>query len=241
MCRFESGSVRSHGVSRTLTSSSPSTANWGPASDVKQYKDGAPVTGCRGGVRPSAYMWFNGYVAPAQIDNPVNGVTLPGKQPGTVFTAGNLRQGASPIQVLANGTAVNASNQVGWNTDTGDVTCLRCEGYGGWFRKRRRTGCRPFAAGRCKPTVENAGSKSKCLWWTVRRKLPVSGLLRYMSYDRPQFVCSWKRLRCEYGTLVFPSGSGRADRLCDRLHGKICRQRNAGEEGEGGAQTFQIK
>ena len=42
------------------------------------------------------------------------GPTLPGKQLGALFTADNLQEVASPIQVLVNGTAVNASNQVGW-------------------------------------------------------------------------------------------------------------------------------
>ena len=44
----------------------------------------------------------------------VLGPTLPGKEPGALFTADNLQEVASPIQVLVNGTAVNASNQVGW-------------------------------------------------------------------------------------------------------------------------------
>ena len=47
------------------------------------------------------------------------GPTLPGKQPGALFTADNLQEVASPIQVLVNGTAVNASNQVGWPGTTG--------------------------------------------------------------------------------------------------------------------------
>ena len=47
------------------------------------------------------------------------GPTLPGKQPGTPFTADNLQEVASPIQVLVNGTAVNVSNQVGWPGTTG--------------------------------------------------------------------------------------------------------------------------
>jgi uncharacterized protein (TIGR03437 family) len=47
------------------------------------------------------------------------GPTRPGKQPGALFTADNLQEVASPIQVLVNGTAVNASNQVGWPGTTG--------------------------------------------------------------------------------------------------------------------------
>jgi hypothetical protein len=42
------------------------------------------------------------------------GPTLPGKQPGDVFAADPLQPVAAPIQVLVNGTAVGASNQVGW-------------------------------------------------------------------------------------------------------------------------------
>jgi hypothetical protein len=40
------------------------------------------------------------------------GPTLPGKQPGALFPADSLQEIASPIQVLVNGTAVNASNQM---------------------------------------------------------------------------------------------------------------------------------
>lgn len=47
------------------------------------------------------------------------GPTLPGKQPGELFPADSLEQVASPVQVLVNGTAVNASNQVGWPGTTG--------------------------------------------------------------------------------------------------------------------------
>ena len=42
------------------------------------------------------------------------GPTLPGKQPGEPFPDASLQQVASPVQVLVNGTPVNASNQVGW-------------------------------------------------------------------------------------------------------------------------------
>jgi uncharacterized protein (TIGR03437 family) len=47
------------------------------------------------------------------------GPTFPGKQPGAPFTADSLQEVASPIQVLVNGTAVNASNQVGWPGTSG--------------------------------------------------------------------------------------------------------------------------
>ena len=47
------------------------------------------------------------------------GPTLPGKQPGALFPADSLQEIASPIQVLVNGTAVNASNQIGWPGTTG--------------------------------------------------------------------------------------------------------------------------
>jgi hypothetical protein len=42
------------------------------------------------------------------------GPTIPGKQPQEMFPAEALQQVAAPIQVLVNGVAVNASNQVGW-------------------------------------------------------------------------------------------------------------------------------
>lgn len=47
------------------------------------------------------------------------GPTLPGKGPGTPFPAEILQEVASPVLVLVNGTAVHASNQVGWPGTTG--------------------------------------------------------------------------------------------------------------------------
>jgi hypothetical protein len=50
-----------------------STANWGATSPVQRYKDSVPVTDCRSGVCRPAYMRFNGYLSPTQINTP-NGV-----------------------------------------------------------------------------------------------------------------------------------------------------------------------
>lgn len=47
------------------------------------------------------------------------GPTLPGKQPAASFPADSLQEVASPVQALVNGTAVNASTQVGWPGTTG--------------------------------------------------------------------------------------------------------------------------
>jgi hypothetical protein len=47
--------------------------NWGPTSNVEMYKSKVPITDCRSGVCRDAYMWFNGYIAPALI-NAKNGV-----------------------------------------------------------------------------------------------------------------------------------------------------------------------
>jgi len=47
------------------------------------------------------------------------GPTLPGKQPDAPFSADALQVVAAPIQVLVNGTHVNASSQVGWPGTTG--------------------------------------------------------------------------------------------------------------------------
>jgi hypothetical protein len=48
-------------------------ANWGASSQVKMYKDGVPITDCRSGVCRPGNLWFNGYIAPNQI-NTANGV-----------------------------------------------------------------------------------------------------------------------------------------------------------------------
>ena len=49
------------------------TTRWGTTSPIQRYKDSVPVTDCRSGVCRPAYMWFNGYLSPAQINTP-NGV-----------------------------------------------------------------------------------------------------------------------------------------------------------------------
>jgi hypothetical protein len=47
--------------------------NWGATSPIQVYKNSVPVTDCRSGVCRDAYMWFNGYLSPTQI-NTANGV-----------------------------------------------------------------------------------------------------------------------------------------------------------------------
>ena len=54
---------------------SPSPNNWGPTSNIEIYKSSVPVTDCRSGNCRQAYQWFNGYLAPPQINNSVNGVS----------------------------------------------------------------------------------------------------------------------------------------------------------------------
>ena len=49
------------------------SANWGATSPIQRYKSSVPVTDCRSGVCRPAYMWFNGYLSPTQINTP-NGV-----------------------------------------------------------------------------------------------------------------------------------------------------------------------
>ncbi len=49
------------------------STNWGATSPIQRYKNSVPVTDCRSGVCHPAYMWFNGYLSPTQI-NTANGV-----------------------------------------------------------------------------------------------------------------------------------------------------------------------
>lgn len=42
--------------------------NWGATNPITLYKDAAPVRDCRSGVCREAYMWFNGYLPPNQIN-----------------------------------------------------------------------------------------------------------------------------------------------------------------------------
>lgn len=91
---------------------SPSTANWGPTSEIQIYKDSVPVTDCRSGVCRQAYQWFNGYIAPPLINNAVNGVTgLPANytpyQTPINNTPGTANYGTNNVLVpLRNGTSV---------------------------------------------------------------------------------------------------------------------------------------
>ena len=49
------------------------STNWGATSPIQRYESSVPVTDCRSGVCRPAYMWFNGYLSPTQI-NTANGV-----------------------------------------------------------------------------------------------------------------------------------------------------------------------
>jgi hypothetical protein len=53
----------------------PAVGNYGPTTNIKVYKDSVPVTDCRSGVCRPGNLWFNGYLAPNQINNPNGGVT----------------------------------------------------------------------------------------------------------------------------------------------------------------------
>lgn len=69
---------------------------------------------------------FHSDFSPVTISNPAKkgevliaaasglGPTLPGKQPGAPFPPDGAQEVASPVQVLVNGTAVNALNRIGW-------------------------------------------------------------------------------------------------------------------------------
>ena len=54
---------------------SVAAANWGSTSQLKRYKDSAPITDCRSGVCRPAYLWFNGYIAPNVVNAATRGVT----------------------------------------------------------------------------------------------------------------------------------------------------------------------
>jgi len=91
---------------------SPSASNWGPTSQIQIYKDSVPVTDCRSGVCRPARQWFNGYIAPPQINNAVNGVSgLPANytpyQTPINNTPGAPNYGTNNVLVpLNNGTSV---------------------------------------------------------------------------------------------------------------------------------------
>ncbi len=88
----------------------PAVGNYGPTSDIKVYKDSVPVTDCRSGVCRPGNLWFNGYLAPNQINNPNGGVTgLPADyvpyQTPINNTPGQPNFGTNNVNVrLANGT-----------------------------------------------------------------------------------------------------------------------------------------
>lgn len=87
----------------------PSVSNWGPTAPIKVYKDSVPVTDCRSGVCRPGNLWFNGYLAPNQINNPNGGVTgLPADyvpyQTPINNTIGQPNYGTNNVNVrLANG------------------------------------------------------------------------------------------------------------------------------------------
>jgi hypothetical protein len=87
----------------------PSVANWGPTAPIKVYKNGVPITDCRSGVCRPGNLWFNGYIAPNQINNPNGGVTgLPADyvpyQTPINNTPGQPNYGTNNVTVpLANG------------------------------------------------------------------------------------------------------------------------------------------
>lgn len=87
----------------------PAVGNYGPTAPIKVYKDGVPVTDCRSGVCRPGNLWFNGYLAPNQINNPNGGVTgLPADyvpyQTPINNTLGQPNYGTNNVNVrLANG------------------------------------------------------------------------------------------------------------------------------------------
>jgi len=88
----------------------PSVGNYGPTAPIKVYKDGVPITDCRSGVCRPGNLWFNGYIAPNQINNPNGGVTgLPADyvpyQTPINNTPGQPNYGTNNVTVrLANGS-----------------------------------------------------------------------------------------------------------------------------------------
>ncbi len=94
---------------------SPSANNWGPTSDIQIYKDSVPITDCRSGICRPARQWFNGYIAPPQINNAVSGVTgLPADykpfQTPINNTPGTPNYGTNNVLVpLKNGTSVQTA------------------------------------------------------------------------------------------------------------------------------------
>lgn len=46
---------------------SPTATNWGAVSPIKLYKHKVPITDCTSGNCYKEYLWFNGYIAPSQI------------------------------------------------------------------------------------------------------------------------------------------------------------------------------
>lgn len=56
---------------------SVAAGNFGETSPVKLYKDGIPITDCRSGVCRPGNLWFNGYIAPNQVNTPTGVQGLP--------------------------------------------------------------------------------------------------------------------------------------------------------------------
>jgi len=94
---------------------SPSASNWGPTSEIEIYKSSVPVTDCRSGNCRKAFQWFNGYLAPPQINNSVNGVSgLPSNyrpyQTPINNTPGAPNYGTNNVLVpLRNGSSVQTA------------------------------------------------------------------------------------------------------------------------------------
>jgi hypothetical protein len=98
---------------------SPAVANWGATNKIELYKDAVPVTDCRSGVCRPAFQWFNGYIAPPLVNNPVNGVNgLPANYTPYLApinnTPGAPNYGTNIVPVqLANGSRVNTAYSPG--------------------------------------------------------------------------------------------------------------------------------
>jgi hypothetical protein len=71
--------------------------NWGATNPIEIYKDTTPVTDCRSGVCREAYMWFNGYLAPSQVNATNRGVQ---------GVPSSYRPYLSPINTAANNNNV---------------------------------------------------------------------------------------------------------------------------------------
>ena len=94
--------------------------NWGATNPITLYKDAAPVKDCRSGVCRNAFMWFNGYLPPNQINSATGVQGVPtGYQPYLApinNTPGAANFGTNNVSVpLSNGQTVTTPFSPGPN------------------------------------------------------------------------------------------------------------------------------